>query len=80
MSKLKNRAEALVDLKSCKHCGYLLKESDCRKLPRKSLPEKQGHWGGVEKMFLEIFKVSCPNQDCKKTYTVKSRASEWFYR
>lgn len=63
----------------CKFCGAPIDLREMRKLPKKLIIEKHGLcWTGLERIFLNIFKVQC--QSCKKKYSHKIFKSEFFYK
>ena len=63
----------------CKFCKAPIDLREMRKLPKKLIIEKHGLcWTGLERIFLNIFKVQC--QSCKKKYSHKIFKSEFFYK
>lgn len=76
--EVSNRSE--LELDSCKHCSTKIPTKNVRTLPKKFLQEKFGFWGGIEKPYIEIYKITCPSRECGKTYSLKYRGSDWFYK
>jgi len=63
----------------CKFCNSPIDLREMRKLPKKLIIEKHGLcWTGLERIFLNIFKVQC--QSCKKKYSHKIFKSEFLYK
>lgn len=63
---------------NCKYCNHDISLKKCKRLPRKLLQERYGiYWCGLEKVYLLIYKVVCPN--CKKKFTHKKFASTYIY-
>jgi len=80
MSKQKKQKKK-QPLNLCKHCNTPLKQSDIRKLSKKSLPERHGlMWGGIEYPYIQIYRVHCPNLACGKEYSCKEELSTWKYK
>ena len=69
------------ELKTCKYCQETLLPSSVSSLPKKYLKERYGvYWTGVEKPYIQINKISCPNLSCKKSYSYKYKGSTWIYK
>lgn len=66
--------------KNCKHCGFDLPERNVKLLPKKYLQEKLCYWGGIERPYLQIFKITCANPNCSKQYSVKIKKMDWLYK
>tara|TARA_A100001015_G_C14899335_1_gene675772 strand:+ start:662 stop:898 length:237 start_codon:yes stop_codon:yes gene_type:complete len=63
----------------CKFCQSTIDLDEMRKLPKKLIIEKHGLcWTGLEKVYLNIYKVQC--QSCKKKYSHKLFSSEYIYK
>ena len=84
MTKLKNTDitdETVSSLKqtNCKHCKKVINLKQVKRLPKKLIQKRHGLcWTGLEKVYLNIFKIVCPH--CKKKYTHKVFSSEYVYK
>ena len=64
---------------ACKACQAPIHLESMRKLPRKLILERYGlMWGGIETVYLTIYKIQCPS--CKKKYSHKVFKSQYMYR
>ena len=64
---------------SCKFCQADIELKEMRQLPKKLIIEKHGLcWTGLERVFLNIYKIQCPS--CKKKYSHKVFNSEFIYK
>ena len=63
----------------CKYCNVSINLKQTKKLPKKLIYERHGLcWTGLEKVYLNIFKIVCPS--CNKKYTHKVFTSEYIYK
>ena len=77
----KKSIDSKSSLIECKHCKTKLEKMDIEKHSRKFLSERYGvYWTGVEKPYIQIFKINCPNPRCRKSYTIRTRESLWIYK
>lgn len=79
--KPKDKDKDSRELEYCKHCDTKLEKEDIQKQSKKNLTERYSvYWTGIEKPYIQIYKIKCPNPRCRKSYTSRQRKSSWSYK
>ena len=79
--KKKKKKKKWDNLSNCKYCNTKLTSSDIKTTSKKFMSERFGLlWTGVEKVYLQISRVTCPNPSCRKSYSAKEKKSTFLYK